>query len=52
MFGTNVGQLEYDARIRTRNLKADAAEADAIASKTGQNLGSSMEKAKVGQVEL
>lgn len=42
--GPNVGSIEYDARIDTGKLKKDAAEADAIAKNTGDNLGESMER--------
>lgn len=43
-FGDNVGSIEYDARINTSQLKRDSAEADAIAKKTGDNMGSEVEK--------
>lgn len=41
---SNVGVIEYDARITTKKLRADAAEADRIAKDTGDNLGSGIEK--------
>lgn len=41
---TNVGAIEYDARIDTKNLRGDAARAEGIAKSTGDNLGTSMEK--------
>ncbi len=44
MIGTNVGSIEWDARINTGTLKADALKANAIASQTGDDIGSSMEK--------
>lgn len=39
-----VGQITYDAKIDTKQLKADAAEAEAIAKNTGDSLGDSLER--------
>jgi TP901 family phage tail tape measure protein len=40
----NVGSIQYDARIETKNLKTDAAEAERIAKQTGDNIGDSIDK--------
>lgn len=39
----NVGSIEYEARINTKNLKSDAQEADRIAKDTGNSLGDNTE---------
>lgn len=42
--GPNVGSIEYDARINTGKMKGDAAEAEAIAKKTGDGIGDNTEQ--------
>lgn len=41
---TTVGSITYDARISTAQFKKDSAETDALAKKTGDNLGAEMER--------
>lgn len=44
MTGENVGSIEYDARISTKKLRADAAEANRLAKNTGDSIGSNVDK--------
>lgn len=43
-----VGSIEYDSRINTKNLKKDAAEVDSIASGTAKSLGNTMDQSESG----